>query len=257
MYHTKRAEESVTSARDQVTGTKQLFTGLVLSVALIILGAGCGGTSIRHKIEAQIAKSLQGRLGPAKSYSVSLRGSTLSIVRGNIKEIRVAAEEVSLPEGITLDKLDVVLENVRVDLASRTIKRCAQAQYTARISEDELEAYFRKRYPDIPELRMHLANHELRIETSPRPAGIRIPIIAYASLKTKNGTQVVLDLKRIDVGPIPTPGFAREFLETRFNPVFEASDIGFDAQISEVRTENNFLVLTGTFDPTTVLNDWN
>ncbi|MDH7602687.1 MAG: DUF2993 domain-containing protein [Armatimonadota bacterium] len=238
-----------------MAGPKLRLTGAALCALLIVCVTGCGGGNIRRKIEIEIAKSLQKKLGPAESYAVSVAGSTVSLVRGSIKEIQILGLGVYLREGIILDRLDIVLKGIRVDPASRAIKNCSQARYTATISAVELEKYIRKRYPDIPELGIRLTDQRLHIQAAPQVAGVRIPVTATASLKTKDGTQIVLDLKSVDVGPIPTPGFAREYLEKRLNPVFEASAIGFEAQIDEVTIENGSLVLTGTFDPAKALDE--
>jgi hypothetical protein len=79
-------------------------------------------------------------------------------------------------------------------------------------------------------------------------AGVTVTIAADAGLAVRGGRQLVLDLKKIDVGWLPTPGFAREYIEGRVNPVFDAADIGFDARIDSVSIAPGFVTLTGTLD---------
>ena len=217
----------------------------VMTAALLV--AGCGG-SIKHRVESGIAKALQKRLGPADTYSVRVSGSTMSIIGGRIEAVEISGRDVRLAKGITLARLDVSLKGLVVDTDTQEIKRCAEAAYCARVSEDELRRYLVNRYPEIPGLDISLLRDRARVTAAPGIAGVTVTIAADAVVAVREGRQLVLDLKKIDVGPVPTPGFAREYIEKRINPVFDAADLGFDARIESIRIEPGFAVIAGTLD---------
>jgi len=210
--------------------------------------AGCGGGGIRRKVESGIAKALQQRLGPAKAYSVKVTGSTMSILGGKLDGVDISGEDVRLAKGITVARLDVSIKDLAVDTSTQAIKRCKSTTYSAAVSEDELERYVVKRYPDIPGLTLALLKDQARVTASPGVAGVTVSIVAEAALGVRGGRQLVLDLKNINVEWLPTPGFAREYIEGRVNPVFDAADLGFDARIDSVSIAPGFVTLTGTLD---------
>jgi len=229
----------------RIAGVALLFT---VQCSLFTLLPGCGGGGIRRKVESGIAKSLQQRLGPAKAYSVKASGSTMSILGGKLDAVEISGEEVRLAKGITVARLDVSIKDLTVDTDTQAIKRCKSTTYSAAVSEAELERYLVKRYPDIPGLTITLLRDQARVEATPGVAGVMVSIVAEAALGVRDGQRLVLDLKKINVGWLPTPGFAREFIEGRINPVFDAADLGFDARIDSVRIEPGFAVLAGTLD---------
>jgi hypothetical protein len=254
-FEPKQDKEFVGEPKVAYTRKMTSLAWTLLIVLLVTFSTGCGGSAIRHRAESEIARFLQQRIGPAKSYRVKLSGSTWSIIHGKIRQIRISADDVQLANGITLARLDVLLEGVRVDTATHLIRECKGAHYVAAVSSDEMERYLRKRYTAIPQLKIELSEGAMRIEAVPRVAGLSVPITAYASLKKRDDTEVVIDLQKIDVGWVPTPGFAKEYLEKRLNPVFEAADIGMGARINDVRIEKGFLILAGEFDPIKALGE--
>ncbi|MGC8862746.1 MAG: DUF2993 domain-containing protein [Armatimonadota bacterium] len=219
---------------------------MAAALAVIML-AGCG-SGIRHRVENGIARSLQKRLGPAREYSVRVSGSTMSIISGRIDSVDISGQEVRLAKGITVSRLDVSLKGLVVDTATQEIRKCARAAYLARVSEEELQRYLVRRYPDIPGLTVTLLNDQARVTATPGVAGVTVTIAADAVVAVREGRQLVLDLKKINVGWVPTPGFAREYIGKRINPVFDAADLGFDAQIESVRIEPGVAVIAGTLD---------
>ncbi len=134
--------EQVTGCRSQVVGPVGLTRRalLVLLCLVFALLSGCGG-GIKRKVESGIAKSLQQRLGPAKTYSVKVAGSTMSIVSGKIDAVEISGEDVRLAKGITVARLDVNLRDLVVDTGTQEIRKCRSATYSAAVSERELNRY--------------------------------------------------------------------------------------------------------------------
>ena len=218
----------------------------VIALLAIVL-CGCGG-GVRRKIENGIARAMPEKIGRAKSYTVKVSGSTPAMIRGRMSGVEITGEEVRLAKGFTVARLDVSLKDLVVDTHTQEIKRCASAGYSATVSEGELGRYLAKRYRDIPGLEVTLARDCAHVVANPGLAGVTVTVSADAALKVIKGRKLALEIIRIDVAGLPTPGFAREFIEGRINPIFDAADLGFDAKIDSVRIDPGSLTITGTLD---------
>ena len=215
---------------------------------IVVALCGCSGGQIRHRIESGIARALPSKLGPAKSYTVKVSGSTMAMINGRLGAVKILGEEVRLSKGVTVARLDVDIKDLVADPGTQAIKRCGSTVYSATLAQDELQRYLIKTYPDIPGLKVSLANGAAHVLASPGLAGVKVNIAADATLEVREGRRLALNLMSIDVAGLSAPGFARDFIENRLNPVFDASELGFGARIESVRIDRGSLTLTGTLD---------
>ena len=209
--------------------------------------AGCGN-EIRGNIERGIAEALPEKIGPAKSYSVKVSGSTLAMLSGKLSGVDISGEEVRTSKGVTVARLNVSIKDLLVDTGTHVIKKCGSAGYSASIAQEELQRYLIKTYPDIPDLNVSLMSGYARVLASPALAGVKVNIAAEAKLDIREGRKLALNLTKIDVAGLPTPGFAREYIERKINPVFDIADLGFDARLDSVRIDPGSITLAGTLD---------
>lgn len=216
----------------------------MMAVAL----CGCGG--VKSRVEKGIERSLPQLIGPAKSYQVSVSGSTAKMLKSKLSRIDIQGEEVRLSNGMQLAKLEVSLTDVEFDSDTRSIRRTSSTTYSATLSEKELERYLRKTHPEIPELTVKLERDCATATAKPELMGLAAELRAESALKVRDNRQLVLDLKRITLGGLPAPGFAREYIEKKANPAFDASQLGYDATINSVSMEPGYITLNGTLDLT-------
>ena len=224
-----------------------LLYAFVFLTSLFLL-AGCG--NVRGKVEDGIAKSLPELIGPAECYRVRVSGSTVGMLKHKLSRIEIQGAGVRLSNGMELAKLNVVLTGVRFDPDKRSITQCAGTEYEATLSQAQLEHYLRKLYPDIPGLSVALEEGYAVATAAPSLMGVTASISAESSLKITGGTKLVLDIRKATMAGVPAPGFAREYIEKKINPVFDSSAFGYDATMSSVTIRPSLVVITGTLDLT-------
>ncbi len=221
----------------------------VLCLFILLILSGCGG-DIRRKVEKGIAESLPDLIGPAKSYKVSVSGSTMQMLRNRISGIEIVGEGVALKNGVEVTRLDVSLKGVEFSPKSRTITKCESTVFSATLAQQELTQYLKKKYPDVPDLSVLLEDGCLSAAARPSLLGVTARVEAESGLKISSGCKLVLDLRKVTMAGLPAPGFAREYIEKKLNPIFDASKLGYDATISSVSIQRGRLVITGGLDMT-------
>jgi len=209
--------------------------------------AGCGG-SIKNRIEKGIESCLPQIIGPASSYQVTVSGSTVKMLRHRLSRVYIKGEDVRLPNGLEVSRLDVCLNEVEFDPDKRIITDSAGATYSVELSEKELERYLKKTYPSIPGLGIDLKEGRMIARASPSLIGLTTTISAEASLGIDGQRKLVLDIKKINAAGVPAPSFAREYIESKLNPVFDASELGYDATIDSVSIKPGYVTITGKLD---------
>jgi len=209
--------------------------------------AGCGG-NIRNRIEKGIERCLPQIIGPASSYQVTVSGSTLKMFRHRLSRVYIKGEDVRLPNGLEVSHLDVCLNEVEFDPDKRTIIDSAEATYSVVLSEEELERYLKKTYPSIPGLGIDLKEGHMVARASPSLIGLTTTISAAALFGIDSQRKLVLDIKKINAVGVQAPSFAREYIESKLNPVFDASELGYDATIDSVSIKPGYVTITGKLD---------
>jgi len=225
----------------------RLMSCALLPILIATALCGCGG-SITRKVEKGIAQSLPGLIGPAKSYKVKVYGSTVDMLRSRMDGIDISGEGVELKNGLAIARLEVSLKGVRFNADSRQITKCDDTQFSASLAQEELRRYLKKTYPDIPGLEVRLRDGVLWASASPSLIGLTASIEAESALKIRSHSQLVLDLRKVTVAGLPAPGFAREYIEKRLNPVFDASALGYDATVDSVSIRGGYLTISGKLD---------
>jgi hypothetical protein len=162
--------------------------------------------------------------------------------------VDISGEEVRTSKGVTVARLNVNIKDLVVDTDTHAIKKCSSAGYEATVSQDELGRYLTRTYPDIPGLNVSLMSGCARVLASPGLAGAKVSIAAETMLDIREGRKLALNLTKIDVAGLSTPGFAREYIERKINPVFDIADLGFDARLDSVRIDPGSITLGGTLD---------
>lgn len=219
------------------------IAGLLLVLIMLVM-CGCGGRA-RRKVEEGIAKSLPDIIGPARSYHVTVTGSLFGMMRGNLREIKITGREVEIKNALILSRLDVTLTNVEFDPDTRVVKKVDSTDFSATMSEEDLNVYLAKTYPNIPDLGASLRDCLIVVSAAPSLSAAKVHIRAEATLNVLAERRLVMDLKKITAGGLPAPWFARNYIEKKLNPVFDAADLGFDARIASVRLHRGSMTLTG------------
>lgn len=210
--------------------------------------AGCGGNPVREKVEKTVQKNLPDMVGPAKSYTVRAYGPTMHMVNGRLDGMDITGIDVHLPSGITLAKLDVKIRDIAYNIHKSKLERAANTEFSATLSEYELNRYLVKNYPAIPGLKVSLKNGEIGIESAAGISAFKVGANAGADLEVRENRILALNFKKLKFAGLNAPEFAKNFLSSKLDTIFDAKDIGPGATLSSTSIENGKLVLNGTLD---------
>lgn len=220
---------------------------LLLALAL----AGCARPGEREA-EKAILRLLPEYLGPAKKYSVQVKGKSLgAISRGHLREVRIAGTDVRLTDELTVRELTVDAEEVAVDLKSRSLQGVSQALFSARIDEAPLDAMARKRRPKLLDLKLRLTGKWVEATVRPEVFGYpTIPITVRGTLAVRRGGRALdfsPDRGRLSIVPIPEA--LLDFVAERLNPVVDLSGLTVPIQVERAEVSGGALTLSGTIPP--------
>jgi hypothetical protein len=221
--------------------------------ALAFLLTGCGNP-VRSKVEGLIEEALPTLIGPAKSYQVTVSGSTLGMLKGKLRTTRILGRDVRFSSGITVAELVVESRRIQIDKHKHQISSVESTSYSALLAQAALNQYLHETYRQVPELNTQTAEGLLSVSAAPEVAGVRVNIKADTALKIKDNRYLILDLKKIRVAGVGTPAFAREYLESKINPVFDSASFGYDARMDRVSIGPNGVRIEGTLDLEEQLN---
>lgn len=229
------------------------LTASAVVVLAALAAAGCGGNPVRGRIEREVEQKLPEIIGPAAAYSVSAHGPTMRMIKGRLDRLDITGEEVLLPSGIRVSRLEVSIEDLEFDTDSGSIKRAGRTRYTAVLGEAEVNRWAAVRYPEIPELKVILREGSARVSARPGMSKARVTVQADAYPVIRDRRTLGLDLYDVRAIGVSAPGFAREYLEGRLPAIFDVRDMGFDATVAAVKIAPGRLTLQGELDLTAAL----
>ncbi len=227
-----------------------LLSFLIVSVNIV----GCS-SSPKQKIEATVVEKLPTILGPADSYKAKAYGTSIKLAKGKLSGLEISGINVKLKTGVTLARLDVCMKDILFDRNKQTIKSIGSAEFSAVISETELNRIARARYAIIPDLLLDLEPKSLTICARPEIYNVGIGIRAEVGLAIRNNSLIALDLKSFKVGSISAPHFAIDWLSKHIDIVFDSRDLGFDVNIKSLEIQKDGLVLFGDIDVMKMINE--
>lgn len=225
---------------------KHILLCSILGGAAVLGLSGCA--NIHRQVEKAVADSLPDLIGPAKKYSVDVSGSTFRLIKGKVSKLHIVGDDVRFKNGLTLSKLDVTVENIEFDTDSRKIKKAGKSVYSASVIDGELAGYLSRSYPDVPNIKIAVHSGTLNLSATPKVSGINVPVTAQAKVRVRNRSQLSLDILKASAARIPAPGFARNYIESKVNPVFDVSALGFDANIDRAALQPGRVTIYGTLD---------
>ena len=223
------------------------LVGGVLAASLI----GCARPGEREA-EKAIVRLLPSYLGPARAYSVNVKGKSLgAIVRGRLREVHIMGDGVQLTEELTVRRLTVDADQVATDLKARTLQGVSQARFTAQIEERSLDSMARRRRPKLLDLKLRLTGRQVEVTVRPEVFGHpTIPITVLGSLTPRSGgTALDFEPDRGRLAIVPIPQALLDFVAERLNPVVDLSGLSVPIRVERADVEAGALTLTGSIPP--------
>lgn len=238
--------------------TQRIGTGrshlLFLLISIIIL-AGCGRT-INRAAERRIRDALPDALGPARQYRVHIDNAPDRTLRGRLANVTIDGDDVQLANGMVLDQLHLDLKGVEVDTERGQLRRIQEARFVAAVGVFSLDQYFAGEAPEgeaFRKVRLTLNANQVTIRGERVVLGVGVPFQLTGPVRLAGPTRIEIDPTRLTVVGIPLAGLPLRFLKSRFESAIDLSTLPFPIQLTEVRTEEGKLILTGSADTEALL----
>jgi hypothetical protein len=224
-----------------------------LSAALFLAGAcacaslaGCSKADPYAATERAIRRSLPGRLGPARSYSVRIARSETNLVGGKIGWIEIEGREVQAASNLIVDELRVRLDDVRFDRGDRTITDVGSSAVSARISAEAATRYVVRRGPQYEGVRFEFHANEAVVHATPALLGIRLPVKVSGRPLLRGEHEIDFDTSHLALGILPLPSPLLSLLERRINPILDLKTFDLPVILKDVHIEPGYAVVQGT-----------
>jgi hypothetical protein len=147
---------------------------------------------------------------------------------------------------------------VEVDTGSKRLRKIRETRFILTIGEANLNEYLVDEILDgetLRNIRLKLHDDLVTITGQRVVLGVGIPFEMSGPLRIAAPTIVELDMRRLKVVGIPFTGKVFAFLKRRFENAADLSDFGMPMVLSEVKTIQGKLILSGAAIPRPLLDD--
>jgi hypothetical protein len=225
-------------------GNKKKWAWALVIPVVLCFGPGA---FVRWKIEQAVKEKLPDMIGPARSYTVSVKGGLFEIIKGHIAAVNIRGNGVRLANGLTIDRLDIRLQGIKFK-PDQTITDVQSTDFAAVVTEQGLSEFLTNARPDMKDSKISLADNRLTLSASLRILATRTPVTLECSLRIDEATKLNLVIDRLIARGVNVPGFVRGKLMHDLNPVFDTQQMGIDAKLRSVQIANGAITLTGNAD---------
>lgn len=185
-------------------------------------------------------------------------GAKISIVvtptarasEGYFSQIRISGAPVQLKKRMRVSEFSLDARNVRVNVAAlwsvnkvRTLQ--SQTKLRAVITEDDLTQLLAhgKRTKEM-NLRVKYLGNQMRVTGNLNYALVSGPVDGVGTLRLAAGHKVFLDISSLKLRGVEVPGFVKNQLMNRVNPVLDYQDVPFNPPLKSVKVVGNKAILS-------------
>ncbi|HZP81409.1 MAG TPA: DUF2993 domain-containing protein [Chthonomonadaceae bacterium] len=222
---------------------------------LLIVAVSCG-RAINRAAERRIRDALPDTLGPARQYRVHVDNAPDRTLRGRLANVTIDGDDVQLANGLVVDRLHLDLKGVEVDTERGQLRRIQEARFVAAVGTASLDQYFAGEAPEgetFRKVRLTLEENRVTIQGERVVLGLGVPFQLTGPVRLAGPTRIEIDPTRLTVIGIPLTGVPLRFLKSRFESAIDLSTLPFPIQLTEVRTAEGWLTLTGSADTEALL----
>lgn len=211
---------------------------------IIILIAGCSTGIVRSKVEKGAKESLAERIGNAKSYEVTVKGSDASIASGKIKSLHIEGFDVEMQD-ILVDKMIIDMEDVRFNPRTRAIKSVAETKFSADVSDAAVNSYVSKHKTYGSFIKISFKDNSISADVNPSFAGIEMEMSITGKPIIKDGTKINFEADTGSLSILPIPSSLVKGMIDRYNPVFDTASFNLPVTLDEIVVNDGYITLIG------------
>ncbi|NDD26829.1 MAG: DUF2993 domain-containing protein [Proteobacteria bacterium] len=218
----------------------------VLLIADVLVGgllAFCLGPGPAW-VEARARGRLQRALGPASAYAVEVGASWIDLAAGDVPVMRFNARDLTLPDGLQVDRLDARVEGMH--LQGSRITALTRVAFRARILQSALNRYLPirpKRLPLEPRVSLTLTEGRVEVRSANVLLSLALPLRAIGRLQVTSPTRLTFTVDQGSFGVERLPEMLRALT------VLDLDDSPFGVRIRSLRVGEGCIEVDGDAAP--------
>lgn len=210
-----------------------------------MFATGCSTRFIRGRAESRITESLEDLIGPADRYRVKVRNTKdAEIVVGRLRRIEIDGWHVRAGEQIDLESVHLVLQNLRYHAPPDERISVGDSDLVIHLTEASLNDYLRRQHPDSPTV-VHLNDGTVTLKGTFRFLGVPTPIETDGRLEVVEHSRVEFRADRVRLAIDPIPGFGKEYVEKRLNPLIDVVRLKLPLRLDSIQIQCGRMIVRG------------
>ena len=225
---------------------KKRYVLLVFGAALAAF-IGCNSPSdmIAKKI---VLNTVKERLGPADSYKIEVDGSTGEYLKGKVRRIHIVGKGVRTNAGLKVAEVDAVMTDVKANTKKKNLESVGSTVFTAVVDDYALTDYVNRERDEVKDFNAVFEKGKIKASAKLKTKIASVRTSFESELVLRNKETVDIDLDKLKIFGVSTPGVVRNFVEKRLNPIFSSDDMAPGTVIDSIRVDNGTLRVSGTLD---------
>jgi len=199
--------------------------------------------------EDLIAKLMPGQIGPADRYTVKLDRNGSSLWKGILSHVDVTGLNVRTADGLSIPRLDIHLDGLKVNLLGRSLESVARGIFTAALDGDAVTRYVQQRAGvRVRNIQVAIRNGQLVVKGTPEVIGVGLPTEVAGVPQIDGKEHINFRARKVAIFGVSLPQFAVHALEDRVNPLADLSHLNIPVRITELKVVEDHLLANGNLD---------
>ncbi|MCS6775730.1 MAG: DUF2993 domain-containing protein [Chloroherpetonaceae bacterium] len=212
---------------------------------------------VNRAAERQIRRVLPDLIGPARQYDVRVHNAWSRTLGGRLSRVEIDGHQVQITNGLVLDRLQLDLQDVRVDTRSQKVREIRAARFVATVSKPNIDEYLAGETALAENLRrprvtIHTGN-SVTLAAERVALGVGVPFSLTGPLVIAGPRRIAIDPQRMTFIGIPIWGPPLDFLKSRFETGLDLNNLPFPVTLRAIRTEPDRITLSGEADVSAVI----
>ena len=220
--------------------------------ALLTAGLASCAAYRDRQVEGIVLEALPRLLGPADRYQVTVQDADAS--RSRVQAIRAVGVRVQRSGTPVLDRIDVSLRDVALDLPAKQVTSIGDASVSLHLLASDLRDYLAtQQWLERPSVSFSApADITIRARlTIPGVPGLGAPAEFRGRLLAR-GSALVLGIEAMSFGDRGAPLLVRSLVEQAINPIFDAGQYAVPSRLDSAAVEADALVIRASGSRLTV-----
>lgn len=216
-----------------------------IAASVVALSLSACASLVETRVEQTMLDALPRIVGPAARYDVKVSGVTTHDAERGFKRVHAVGERVERPKSPVLDRVDVDLRDVRINVDRKGLTGLGSADAKVRVLASDVARFLEERPGlDLVSVSFH-GSDVVMISARPSVAGYSLPpTVSVRGYLLPHGSQLRLNLIDVRAAGIPVGNIATFVIERLINPIVDLSALPAPTRVTGAQIEGGALIVT-------------